>query len=237
MNNSKKARQTVIEAGGFSTLTPLENSILMGAPRSRKPCSSCRAATESSSRRKLTKPKLRPGSRAMPSTSPHRRNNSDRSDAVTPGPRLPTQRCRDGGATPHPEERRGGGSSRAEKRSEPSPLAPPNLPRPTPPRPRPLPICKNRSRFVRANRISINNSIYETGVRGRTRGRAPFALWLRRSAGGDWKVRVSRFLFGEMDEAAGGVFSVSLSLWCATFARSPDFPRVIIAFLGWKMGK
>ena len=146
MNKSKKVRPTVIRAGGSSTLTPLEYSILMGAPRSRAPCSSSTAATAACSRTKLTNAKVRPGSRVMPSIAPHRRNSCDRSEAVTPGPRLPTHRCRDGGATPHPEERRGGGggSSRAPKRGEPSPLLPLNLPLPPPPRtrPRPLPSCK-----------------------------------------------------------------------------------------------
>lgn len=147
-NNSRKVRQTVIEAGGSSTLTPLENSILTGVPWSRAPCSSRTAATASCSRLKFTKAKVRPGSRVMPSMSPHRWNSCERSEAVTPGPRLPTQRCRDGGATPHPEERRGvgGGSSRPPKRGEPSPLPPLNLPLPPPPpprpRPRPLPSCK-----------------------------------------------------------------------------------------------
>uniref|UniRef100_A0A0A9E2L2 Uncharacterized protein n=1 Tax=Arundo donax TaxID=35708 RepID=A0A0A9E2L2_ARUDO len=96
---------------GCSTLTPLENSILTGAPPSRIPCSSRTAATASSSRRKLTNAKLRPGSRATASNSPHLRNSSDRSGAVTPVARPPTHRCRDGGATPQPDARRGGGFS------------------------------------------------------------------------------------------------------------------------------
>lgn len=144
MNNSVKAWQTVAKGagGGRSTLTPLENSILMGAPRRWIPCSSRTAATASSSRANVTNAKLRPGSREMPSTSPHRRKSSERSAAATPGERLPTHRCRDGGATPHPEEeRRGGGSSRAAEKRDPPP--PPNLPLPPPPpppRPRGLPI-------------------------------------------------------------------------------------------------
>lgn len=172
----------------YSTLTPLENSILTGAPATRAPCSSRTAATASPSRRKLTNAKFRPGSRAISSTSPHRRNSSDRSDAVTPGARPPTHRCRDGGATPQPDARRGceaygSSSTRApwrDGRSSPRcPLA--NLPGPTGPR-RPLAFCKNRRRIGQGSSISDSHGICiaSEGEKGAA------AAYHSRSAGG-WR--------------------------------------------------